>query len=483
VSFRSLTFKLILAFLVVSLAGAGLSALLARWANGRAFNSLVYDQAQAGFVDEVTAYYEANGAWQGVARAIQQRRLAPGRPGGRLPAGNERGGVPGGSEAPPSAIAFVLLDQNRTVVVPAGGYRLGAYVPAGSRAAEIPVRIDGQTIGTVFPAGQPLPLDPGQALYVARTDQALLYAALIGIGIALVLGGLLARTLVRPLAELTAASRALARGEFGHQVPIHSNDELGELGASFNQMSAGLAQASELRRQMTADIAHELRSPLAVLTGYLEGLRDGILKPTPERFDVMYGEAQQLQRLVEDLRTLSLADAGELPLNRQAAPAASLLEQVAAAFGHRAEMAGVALGIDPQATGAGIELSVDPERMLQVLANLTGNALRYTPVGGRITLAARCEPIDGPGAPGAGPSAPSAVLLQVQDTGEGIPADVLPHIFDRFYRGDPARSATGGESGLGLAIARSIVEAHGGRVSASSAGSGQGSTFTVRLPV
>ena len=136
----------------------------------------------------------------------------------------------------------------------------------------------------------------------------------------------------------------------------------------------------------------------------------------------------------------------------------------------------MALGVDPSATGADIDLLVDPERMLQVLANLTNNALRYTPAGGRITLAALREP-------GTALREPSAVLLQVQDSGEGIPPEVLPHIFDRFYRGDPARSAGGGESGLGLAIARSIVEAHGGAVSASSAGSGLGSTFTVRLPV
>jgi signal transduction histidine kinase len=466
VSFRSLTFKLILAFLIVSLAGAGLSALLARWANGRAFDSLVLDQAQAAFISEISTYYEATGAWQGVARVIQQRHPAPGRPPGRVQAGG-RGAPPGEAEFVASSISFVLLDQNRDVVVPAGLYRLGMHVPAGRRATETAVQIGGQTVGAVFATGQPLALDPGQALYVARTDQALLYAALIGIAIALVLGGLLARTLVRPLVELTAASRALARGELGQQVAIRSSDELGELAASFNQMSAGLAQASELRRQMTADIAHELRSPLTVITGYLEGLRDGVLKPSPDRFEVMYGEAQQLERLVEDLRTLSLADAGELPLNRQSVPAGSLLEQVAAAFAHRAELAGIALVVDPSATGAGVDLLVDPERMLQVLANLTGNALRYSRAGGRITLAALREP--------------GAVLLKVQDTGEGIPPEVLPHIFDRFYRGDPARSARGGESGLGLAIARSIVEAHGGAVSASSAGSGLGSTFTVRL--
>jgi signal transduction histidine kinase len=233
-------------------------------------------------------------------------------------------------------------------------------------------------------------------------------------------------------------------------------------------MSADLSHADEVQRQMTADIAHELRSPLTVITGYLEGLRDGVIKPSPARFAALYDEAQQLTRLVEDLRTLSLADAGRLSLARQRIAAAALLARVVAALAHRAAQAGIELQICPGDAGTP-DVDVDPERILQVLANLVSNALRHTPAGGAITLSATRHD--------------ASVLIQVADTGQGIPADVLPHVFERFYRGEASRSQQGEESGLGLAIARSIVEIHGGTIAAASAGPGQGASFTVRLPV
>jgi signal transduction histidine kinase len=197
----------------------------------------------------------------------------------------------------------------------------------------------------------------------------------------------------------------------------------------------------------------------------IEALRDGVLQPTPERFGAMNLEAQQLKRLVDDLRTLSLADAGELPLARQPTAPRVLQERVAAAFRHRADQAHIALGIvvdEPL-----LDLNVDLERMVQVLENLVSNAIRHTDAGGEILLTAR--------------SAGAEVLLAVQDSGRGIAPDLLPHVFDRFYRGEAGRAAEGGESGLGLAIAKSIVEAHGGSIAADSPGAGQGATFSVRL--
>jgi signal transduction histidine kinase len=257
----------------------------------------------------------------------------------------------------------------------------------------------------------------------------------------------------------------MATGELEQQVVVRSRDELGELAAAFNQMSADLARASELRRQMTADIAHDLRTPLTVITGYLESLRDGVLQPSPARFDTIYNEAQQLQRLVEDLRTLSLADAGELPLNRQLVSPQELLEGLVAAYKHQAERQSIALHW--QAEPGLPAINVDADRMMQVLSNLVSNALRYTPAGGQIALTAAQR--------GAG------VQLTVQDNGAGIAREALPHIFERFYRGDPARQQHDGESGLGLAIARSIVEAQGGTIAVQSA-LGAGTTFTIMLP-
>jgi signal transduction histidine kinase len=329
----------------------------------------------------------------------------------------------------------------------------------------IPIQIGGRVVGVVVATGLPPDRDVRQQRYQASINRAMLVAALGGVAVALLLAALLARTLTRPLRELTTATRSLAQGTLDHQVPVRSRDELGELADSFNQMSADLARANELRRQMIADIAHDLRTPLTVIVGYLESLRDGVLPATPARFETMYNEALQLQRLIDDLRTLSLADAGELSLNVQSVAPAELIEQTVEAFDHQAESKGIALQVQVEADLPAVQ--VDVERMAQVLGNLVSNALRHTPEGGTITLSARRQG--------------EALLLAVQDTGAGIDPKGLPHLFERFYRGDKTRQQQGGESGLGLAIAKSLVEAHGGTIAAASEGLGQGSAFTVTL--
>jgi two-component system sensor histidine kinase BaeS len=463
---RSLAFKLILAFLLVSITGAALTALFARWTTYHEFDRLVLEQVQTDFLADVTAYYEAHGSWQGAWAYFRPETLPPPLPGQQSP-------PPGGQRLQPaqrSTYVFALAVQDSPgldgrVVLPAGPYRLGDRIPAAELAQGIEVELDGQVIGVALLTGQAPDLSPQEERYLARTDHSSLYAALAATLVALGLGVFLARTLTRPVRELTAATQALAQGEMPQQVPVRSQDELGELAASFNQMSADLARAVELRRQMTADIAHDLRTPLTVMAGYLEALRDGVLQPTAERFETMHLEAQHLRRLVEDLRTLSLADAGELTLNREALPPGVLLEQAAAAYQHQAGQQGIDLQVDVASDLP--HVSVDPDRLAQVLGNLISNALRHTPASGQIRLAAAREA--------------DRVQLIVQDTGAGIPADELPHVFDRFYRGDEARVGDGGESGLGLTIARSIVELHGGTISATSA-LGQGTTFTIHLP-
>jgi signal transduction histidine kinase len=255
----------------------------------------------------------------------------------------------------------------------------------------------------------------------------------------------------------------MAQGQLRQQVPIRSQDELGELAQSFNQMSADLARATQARKQMTADIAHDLRNPLTVISGYLESLQDGKLQPTAERFATMQAEVQHLQGMVEDLRTLSLADAGELKLHIQPINPGELLEHVAAIYQHQAGQQKVQIKV--KAEPGLSEIKVDPERMEQALGNLIGNALRYTPEGGEISLVAE--------------QTAGRLIVSVQDNGSGIPPEILPHIFERSYRGDPARS--GDESGLGLAIVKSIIELHGGSVSAASQPGG-GSCFSLTLP-
>jgi signal transduction histidine kinase len=216
---------------------------------------------------------------------------------------------------------------------------------------------------------------------------------------------------------------------------------------------------------MTADIAHEIRTPLSLIMGYTEALSDGKLSGNRQTFEVMHDEAQRLSRLVDDLRTLSLADAGELSLTRRPVSPEALLQQTASAYAAQAQEQRIALRVEADERLP--DLEVDPDRLAQVLGNLLSNALRYTKENGQVLLQAR--------------SAGQAVILRVQDTGSGIPPEDLPHVFERLYRGEKSRHGSG-ESGLGLAIAKSIVEAHGGSISVESK-LGVGTTFSVRLPI
>ncbi len=448
-----LTAKLAIAFLVVSLIAIGLAAAFVWSATSFEFNRYIQDQRQNAFATAAQGYYAQNNQWEGVERALQQQ--------GFLPPPNNNIHSPAEQKPPPPP--FALLDANRVVLTQSGRYQRGDTIPADASRQEIPIEDHGQVVGIVVRTGEPLVKSPVEQQYINQITLALFVAALGGTLIALLLGFLVARTLTRPLNELTLATRALARGQLDQQVPIRSQDELGELARSFNQMSADLNRANQLRRQMTADIAHDLRNPLTVIGGYLESLRDGVLKPSPERFETMYSEVQHLQHLVDDLRTLSLADSGELRIHRQPVGAAELLAKVAAAYQHQADQQNIALTVN---VGVGLQaINVDAERMEQVLGNLVSNALRYTPDGGQIRLSAHPEA--------------GAVLLAVEDNGSGIQPEAIPHIFERSYRGDPSRA--GNESGLGLAIAKSIVELHGGKIRVESKPEA-GSRFLITIP-
>ncbi len=281
-------------------------------------------------------------------------------------------------------------------------------------------------------------------------------------------GRVASRRITRPLYDTLRASAALAAGDLSARVPVPGRGEFRQLALSFNHMAGSLEAADRQRRELLADVAHELRTPLSIIQGNLEGLRDGVYQPTPEHVELVLDETRQLGRLVDDLRLLTLAEARQLPLDRQTMDAAQLLADVREAFAGQADEAGVSVAVDRD--GALPVLRGDPQRLGQVLGNLLGNALRYTPPGGSVTLGAAALP-DGQG-----------VELWVADTGAGIPAADLPRIFDRFWRGDPARShAEGAGSGLGLAIAKSLVEAHGGRIWAESR-LGQGTRIAFILP-
>ncbi|MGB3717380.1 MAG: ATP-binding protein [Candidatus Promineifilaceae bacterium] len=458
---RSLTFKLILAFLVVALTGVALVAILAVRTTAAQFDKFVVERNREDLVEQFGNFFLAYGSWEGVTEALPffgtGGSPAPFRD---LIQGEERAGLRGGSP-------IAVVDSEGTVVIPGMGYQVGVVASESNRDDGTPILVNGEQVGLLLQGSNPIgrTLAGAEALFLSRVNRVLFIGAIGAAVVALLLGILLARTLSRPIRELTAATRAVALGDLEQKVPVRSQDELGELATSFNQMSADLTKARELRRQMTADIAHDLRTPLSIILGHSEALSEGVLPPSSETYHVLHEEAKRLSRMVDELRTLSLAEAGELDLVLRPISPEDLLARTVAAFLPQAEKKGVELVLD-----AGHDLpdvDVDPDRIAQVLDNLMSNALRFTPEGGRVQLSAKGDR--------------GQVQLIVEDDGPGVPAEEVSYIFSRFYRGDKARSGQEGSSGLGLAIARSIVEAHGGRISAASE-QGQGVRFIVELP-
>lgn len=445
---RSLAVKLTLAFLVVGVSGALLVAAISGLRTRQEFARFVTERrGNPLLADLILGHYTKNNSWNGFGEWIDNEPL--------LDVVRRR---------------IVLVDSKQTVVFSPMPEYQGLNTAEFGLGPGIPIEKDGFQVGTIydinrFAAGERFPRPSPESFFLRNVNQATVLAALIAGLLALALGFLLSRALTRPLRELTSATEEMSAGQLGGQVNVYSRDEIGKLASSFNQMSSELAKASRLRKQMTADIAHDLRTPLTVLRGYTEGLRDGSIKGREDLYELLHHEVAHLQRLVEDLRTLSLADAGELPLQRRAVDPRALLERAGLAHVVLANQKNVDLRVDAPETLPSVV--VDLERMTQVLNNLVTNALRFTSEG-HITLSATAHS--------------SFVTLQVADTGIGIAGDELHYVFDRFYRVDRARSRDGqAQSGLGLAIAKAIVEAHDGTIQAEST-PGKGSRFSIRLP-
>ncbi len=307
--------------------------------------------------------------------------------------------------------------------------------------------------------------DLGQSVTRA-VNEVLLVAASLALVTAILVSSFVTGRIVRPVQAMKAASRRIAAGRYDERVQVTGEDELADLAQSFNQMAHTLTQTETRRRQLIGDVAHELRTPLSSIKSVLEGLQDAVLQPEPATFLDIQREVDRLQRLVRDLEELSRAEAGQLSLEREWTDPATFVQAAAERLRLQFEDKGVALhlALDPTLP----PVQVDPARLTQVMLNLLGNALQYTPERGQVTVTA-----------GAGRE---GVIITVADTGIGLAAADLPHIFERFYRVDKSRSRAGGGSGIGLTISRHLVEAHGGSLTAASPGSGRGSTFSIILP-
>lgn len=304
----------------------------------------------------------------------------------------------------------------------------------------------------------------------AALSETLLVALAIGIGAAAATAGavswLLATRIVQPVEELADTADALAAGHLdARATPPLADDELADLTGAFNAMADTLEHTEQTRRQLLADLAHELRTPLATLEAYHEGIADGVIDPEPTTIDILIDATSRLRRLVEDISLVSLAEEGRLPLDRRLLDLRELVGSSVDAARPAAQAAGLALR--HHVPDAPVMVDADPDRLAQVLANLLANAVEHTPDGGAITVT-----VTGNG---------HRAEIEVTDTGSGIGPEHLPHIFQRFYRADPARRRTPG-SGIGLTISRAIVQGHGGVLTATSSGEGAGTTFAVGLP-
>jgi signal transduction histidine kinase len=293
-----------------------------------------------------------------------------------------------------------------------------------------------------------------------------LWGSLVAIAVAFLMTFFLSRRILAPIQALTLTANRLGKGDFSQRVQVKGKDEVSELGRTFNAMASNLEQAEQLRRNMVADVAHELRTPLSNLQGYLEAISDGVVKPDADTIHSLNEDAALLSRLVNDLQELSLAEAGELRLHRQTDDIARLINQTTAAMQARATAKGLSLSLD-LADGLPA-VNIDSQRVSQVMRNLLENAVAHTSKGDAITVTARQHD--------------QWLEVTVTDTGEGIPAEDLAKIFERFYRVDKSRTRATGGSGLGLTIARRLVEAHGGHIRVESE-LGKGSRFTFTLPV
>ena len=441
--FHSLRIRLLLALMLVAMVGLGVAAFIARQGTTTEFQRYVQHGGtirHQRFERTLMGYYVRSGSWSGVQPLVEQIALISGE---RIVLADGEG--------------TVLADSERTLV--------GQHVGRDWSEPSATILRGSTPLGAVYvsPTGQArTAIDQA---YLGAVNSTLVWAALAGGLAAVLLTLFLSRRILAPVEALTSAVRQMAQGDLSQRVEVQSKDEIGELAQAFNTMADGLARLEKLRRNMVADVAHELRTPLSNVRGYLEALRDGVMEPTPATLDLLHSEAMLLNHLVDDLQELALAEAGQLRLNFQLADLGKVATRSVEAVQAQAEAKGITLRLDLAEDIS--QVNVDPQRIGQVLGNLLSNALTHTPSGGEVVVAVKEKG--------------SEIEVSVADTGEGISPEHLPHVFERFYRVDKSRSRVMGGTGLGLTIAKQFVEAHGGRITVQSQ-TGQGSRFIFTMP-
>jgi signal transduction histidine kinase len=459
--------RLTLAFTLITLIAVGAIAVLINRTTGTEFRQYITHsgmRTDGSALQQLAEFYEQQGSWEGVESLLAEGVSVSGPMG--MP-------MPGLEHRPVSfrgRVDAMLADASGKVVFDSVGKATGKRLSAGERDRALFITSlddDEQVIGYLLLS---LPRDRNwlgelEQRFLDRMRTVLLTAVALAVGLGLIAAALLSHSLTAPLQRLAAAARAVAGGNLGQQVKVEGSAEIAEVGHAFNEMTTALEEGERLRQNLVADVAHELRTPLSVLQGNLRAILDDVYPLEKSEIARLYDETRLLSRLVDDLRELAQAEAGQLSLNFRTTDVGDAIRATVTNFEPAAEAKEIQLTAE---TADDLPpILADPDRLAQVLRNLLTNALRHTPNGGCVTVSAT--------------TAEDAVEVVVTDSGEGIAPEDLPRVFDRFYRADRARSRDTGGSGLGLAIARSLVEAHGGRIWVESEPE-QGTSLTFRLP-
>ena len=446
--FFSLQFRLIVGFALVLALALGSVSFYVRFAAQREVERFEeeIEEARAFRMEQLVArYYSDRLGWTGLQPAIEQASTLYGW---RIVVSDREGHIVG--------------DSHQRFGIPWRGARRGSRLS--------PVLSDGREVGSLVIAPSDAPdmvPEPPLSRLVAALNLSLLWTGLAAGTGGILLVSLVSRRVLAPVRVLNAAARRLGQGDLSQRVSASARDEIGELGRTFNSMAEGLEGAERQRRSLMADVAHELRTPLSNIQGYIEALRDGLLQPDSATIDTIYQQVLYLAHLVEDLRLLALAEAGDLLLNLEPDSLEVVLLRSVEAVRPRAQARGISVSLEVPTEFPLVQM--DRTRIAQVVGNLLENAIFHTPEAGQVTVLAE--------AIGA-----TRARVTVADTGEGIPPEELSQVFERFYRIDPSRTRTTGGIGLGLTIPRQLVEVHGGTIRAESV-PGNGSRFIFDLPL
>lgn len=419
-------------------------------------------QGNVGILEALETYYRETGTWQNAQQVLEDADQRGGGNGAGGMMGPNRGGRTTNTLPGP----FMMADTSYIIVAAADASLVGQKLNRDQQRRAIAFVIDAETVGYFYqqsPSSDALAQT--EQSFLAEISHTLRWISLAAIGGALVLAVVSAWWLAHPLQRLTHAAQAVARGELGTQAPVTGASEVQQVAIAFNQMSNALAESQAARKRMISDIAHELRTPISVIQGQIEGMFDGVFQTDTEHVGIVYNQTLHLARLVEDLWTLTRAEARSLHLERVPLDITAFVRETTQDF--------EALAIDEHINlrfegDKDLTVEADSGRLRQVIANLLVNAIRHTPAGGRIDVSVR--PKD------------NWAYIRVKDTGEGLPPEALPHLFERFYRADSSRQRDKGGAGLGLAIARELITLHGGEISVQSV-QGVGSQFTIKLPL